>query len=829
LNIDGSIIAKSGLPGNLRVSGPDVDGCYYAAGTISEDQDVFGLASFGQGDAFLAKLQPDGTLGWILQIAEGPFANYRFPAIGLNGEVYFAGGFTGPLRIGTRTYDMPYQAFAYIAKIDSNAPGDQPRFRTQPISQDIKEGTRLALGAFASGEGPLAFQWFRNGAAIPGLTNRMLVITNAAKSDQGNYAVRAVNRWGAAHSETAAVLIQPGPLFSRWPEHLTLSPGQTATFSAASPKLGRWQWIKDGEPMAGQTNSMLVLSNISILDVGPYAVQFSSVGQTEVSPDAALDLWQPSPEPVADWTVFSFPGRLLDVQYVPSDHVFYGLRGDNSSLALFSIWTNGTSSVSNLVLPRQQLSLYGPKEIYFWDFLGRKEESVLGQPARVAHSIKFASSLQLQVSEQTVPFSFGGDGPYKVGAGLYLFHDDGKMRFAGPDGLRVMTKNGPPLTGIRNAPVSLGGDILFLTSYLNRDYLSSSILEFLGSPLRAETVALASRVTEYGDRVWVGQLWDYGSIANLSSVQHGPNGSTYIGGAFEADTFWNNSLFLNGLTNGVGAFLAKVDALGNISWTAEGRGLAGFRHMSGSEVHSVSVDRHGNAFLAGSLAPNRPVAWGRIRVDPLNTLLEHSYLIKLDRAGVARWGLALDIFEANPLAVNFEGDLVVAPVSGGRLQAFRIPAPGPPRVIGEPRILVAPPNTTYALAPSVETDGATGYQWLRDGQPIPSANTANLAAAIDQLASLYSLVAWNAYGRTTNHFAFLGVEAAPILNVSAAGNAIQLSWNMNASSYRLQSTSDLRQPFAAINPNRTLDFPAKQIRASIPANPAPAAYYRLAK
>ena len=67
----------------------------------------------------------------------------------------------------------------------------------------------LVLSLTVQGQHPVALQWYRNGAAIAGATNRFLVIPHATPAHSGNYTLEASNALGRADSGPLQVTVTP--------------------------------------------------------------------------------------------------------------------------------------------------------------------------------------------------------------------------------------------------------------------------------------------------------------------------------------------------------------------------------------------------------------------------------------------------------------------------------------------------------------------------------------------------------------------------------------------------------------------------------------------
>ena len=91
-----------------------------------------------------------------------------------------------------------------------------PTFTFVPATQSVPVGSTVVLAADAIAAA--TYQWFRNGAAISGATNRSFSITGAAAGHSGAYTVVATNAVGATTSTAAALSVvatnRPGRLLN---------------------------------------------------------------------------------------------------------------------------------------------------------------------------------------------------------------------------------------------------------------------------------------------------------------------------------------------------------------------------------------------------------------------------------------------------------------------------------------------------------------------------------------------------------------------------------------------------------------------------------------
>jgi len=88
-----------------------------------------------------------------------------------------------------------------------------PTVTAQPSAQSMNSGGTISLNVGASGTPPIAYQWYRNGAAIPTATGSAYTKANAQPADSGLYSVVVANCAGSVTSSTAMVSILIPPYF----------------------------------------------------------------------------------------------------------------------------------------------------------------------------------------------------------------------------------------------------------------------------------------------------------------------------------------------------------------------------------------------------------------------------------------------------------------------------------------------------------------------------------------------------------------------------------------------------------------------------------------
>jgi hypothetical protein len=175
-------------------------------------------------------------------------------------------------------------------------------FKTSLAGSLTAEGSVVTFSVIAGGAGPFTYQWrkdasdLRDGGTVAGATNATLTLTGTALSDSGKYSV-VVN--GATNSSEADLTVLTPPVITQSPTNQTTVLYSDAAFSVVaggSPPLS-YQWQKDGTDLDGQTNSLLILSQVRDSSASTYGVLVSNaVGAATASallaithPPTALD------------------------------------------------------------------------------------------------------------------------------------------------------------------------------------------------------------------------------------------------------------------------------------------------------------------------------------------------------------------------------------------------------------------------------------------------------------------------------------------------------------------------------------------------------------
>ena len=172
-----------------------------------------------------------------------------------------------------------------------------PALTTQPASQTVTAGQSATFSVTASGTAPLAYQWRKNGSAIPGATGASYTTAATVASDSGSlFTVVVSNSAGSVTSSPATLTVRSAPRITTQPASQTVAAGQSATFSVTATGTApiTYQWRKNGVAIAGATAASYTTPATSFADNGAGfdVVLVNAVG-TATSSSAAMTVLSP--------------------------------------------------------------------------------------------------------------------------------------------------------------------------------------------------------------------------------------------------------------------------------------------------------------------------------------------------------------------------------------------------------------------------------------------------------------------------------------------------------------------------------------------------------
>lgn len=130
----------------------------------------------------------------------------------------FSGVTTKVLRVTAPTLAMNGDQFRCVATNESGTAStasallavlSPPVISVQPLNQTIVTGLPVTFTVFATGTGPLTYQWRRNGFDLPGATAATYAIPAANRSAADTYDVRITDSTGSIFSNGARLSVAP--------------------------------------------------------------------------------------------------------------------------------------------------------------------------------------------------------------------------------------------------------------------------------------------------------------------------------------------------------------------------------------------------------------------------------------------------------------------------------------------------------------------------------------------------------------------------------------------------------------------------------------------
>jgi len=172
---------------------------------------------------------------------------------------------------------------------------EPPVLVRQPAGANTAAGDALTLRVLPRGTSPFTFQWRRGSVVLPSATNALLVLQDAQAKDAGVYTCVVGNSVGSVVSEPAEVTVdlQQAPTLTEQPLAVAVGPNGRAQFAVRAAGVAplSYQWLRNGTPVAGATQPILVLPRVQSGEAGRYTVQVrAGNGQSTVSQEAVLSI-----------------------------------------------------------------------------------------------------------------------------------------------------------------------------------------------------------------------------------------------------------------------------------------------------------------------------------------------------------------------------------------------------------------------------------------------------------------------------------------------------------------------------------------------------------
>ncbi|MBL9118178.1 MAG: immunoglobulin domain-containing protein [Verrucomicrobiaceae bacterium] len=186
-----------------------------------------------------------------------------------------------------------------------------PSIKSQPVSQTVTRGIGATFSIVATGASPLAYQWRRGGATIPGATKSNLTIASVKDSDEAEYDCVVTNGFSSVVSNAATLVLDGG------------SAKQTDyRLAGDAAGTGKWQWAQRlGDLGTDDEASAVTFANGQLI-VGGFGLAPGSVSGSVAA------RWLAGFNPATGtrvWTGLPGPGRgVSSLTPMPGGAVLYG-------------------------------------------------------------------------------------------------------------------------------------------------------------------------------------------------------------------------------------------------------------------------------------------------------------------------------------------------------------------------------------------------------------------------------------------------------------------------------------------------------------------------
>ena len=194
----------------------------------------------------------------------------------IDGSFAFTNPNTKPANIGTERQSVTftptdtknYLTATTLVDVTTQA-GPSPKISKQATNITALQGASATFSVQATGQN-LSYQWKRNGVDISSANGSSYTIGSASIANAGDYTVVISSDNGSAPvTSQIAKLIVTFPL-----ANLTINENTSPVLSVSVTGNGlKYQWLKDGMPLRGQTNSTLTLKDITADQAGTYSVE----------------------------------------------------------------------------------------------------------------------------------------------------------------------------------------------------------------------------------------------------------------------------------------------------------------------------------------------------------------------------------------------------------------------------------------------------------------------------------------------------------------------------------------------------------------------------
>lgn len=248
-------------------------------------------------------------------------------------------------------------AKAYLDQVTFVPGAVAPIITSQPVSVTNAAGNSVTFSAALNGTPPMTYQWYFNNTIMPGANSASLTLNNIQAANIGDYSLVISNAIGFVVSSNASLTVTSSvPIITTQPIGGSLMVGGQTTLavSAKGSTPLFYQWLTNGSPVVGATNSSLTINNAQSSDSAAYSVVVSNSIGAIISSNTFLfvysvsDLSATLDAPEITWSTTNVP-------WFPETNVTH----DGVSAAQSGVITNTQQSTLQGIAT-------GPATVVYW-------------------------------------------------------------------------------------------------------------------------------------------------------------------------------------------------------------------------------------------------------------------------------------------------------------------------------------------------------------------------------------------------------------------------------------------------------------------------------
>ncbi len=662
---------------------------------------------------------------------------------------------------------------------------------TQPQGRNVAVGSNVTFSVELSNPTVADYQWRKDGVDIPGATFGQYSVFNAQMADAGNYSVFASTGLGGTTSSNALLQVGIAPVITQQPTNLTVTQGQSATFTGAATGTSLNYYWRFGQSVVG-TNTTLTLTNVVAGQAGSYVFVASNFVGSATSAPATLSVLFPitlvgSPAsqavPVggsANFTV-AVTGYPLNYQWLKNGSPITGANGSNYSISNvlltdaggFSVivsnqFNSVTSSVANLSVGFPPTVTVQPVSL----------TNNLGDTATFSCTVTGTAPIALQWLFNGNPLT------NQYGTNLTLTN----VQIAGIGGYALSAANAFGSTVSSNAFLNLNGYPSNLYAGLVAFYpFNGNANDASGNGNNGTVNGATLTQDRFGAS---GMAYQFDGISNLitCNVANIPTGATP-----RTVCLW---AMANSMTPGEGA---------NLAWWGVPQNLQGFGIIDNGSPSTWQ----GQSFGGGDDVDSGfavDTSWHQIVVVYTGSQLS----ISIDGTQEASLPIAINtgtspfLIGAGASSGFFSGAIDEVRIynralSSNDVQQLYMLESGLPTITQQPQSLMLVAGTTANFSVQALGMGTLSYQWFYTNAPLANATNAMLTLPSVQPANSgpYYVVVTNNFGSVPSAVANLAVGNPPQTLQFQLNSDKSLSIQMPGTpgfNYVLQTTTNLLPP-----------------------------------